>query len=451
MLTMGWAWQPWAVALAIWLIACLAFFGVLEKWHLREQAVLEEQANAIVNSLGSALRAMSGRVQRTEGMLDRILSEVAESAAIGGIALVDRTGECLARVRLPQAWLAAGQGATRGSHYCEGHILVWDTVDVGQYRPGRSPRGFGGHGVDSEHARKSTMKLFVSMPLGTLNERWKRDRLAVAVLCLLALGVAVGTAVAWSLARHSAAYSAQLRSAEEETRTLAEINLVAAGLAHEIKNPLGVVRGTAQRLAGRCPQEGDTAEALAVIIEEIDRTTSRVNELLSFANPRDPALEAIGLRRELASLERLISEELVDAGLSLDCELVPEDVAIEADPDQFRRLLFNLLHNAIRYAPSGGPIEVALPKVRGDHCSLRICDHGPGVPPEMREKIFSAYFTTRADGTGLGLAVVKRIARAHGWTITCGESPGGGALFEVTGISIAPADRSGPGRGRDQE
>jgi signal transduction histidine kinase len=439
--TAGWAWQPWAVTLAIWLIACLAFFGVLEKWHLREQDVLEEQANAIVNSLGSALRAMSGRVQRTDGMLDRILSEVAESAAIGGIALQGQTGQCLARVQLPQAWLVAGQGAARGSHYYEGHILVWDTVDVGQYRPGRSPQGFGGHGGDGEHARRDTMKLFVSMPLGALHDRWERDRLAVAILCLLALGVAVGTAVAWSFARHSATYSAQLRLAEEESRTLAEVNLVAAGLAHEIKNPLGVVRGTAQRLAGRRPQERDTSEALAVIIEEIDRTTSRVNELLSFANPREPALAAIGLRRELESLERLMAEELVDADLSLDCEAVPEDAVVEADPDQLRRLLFNLLHNAIRYAPGGGPIEVTLPKVRGDHFSLRLRDRGPGVPLGMREKVFSAYFTTRADGTGLGLAVAKRIARAHGWTITCGEAPGGGALFEIAGINIAPTNQ----------
>jgi signal transduction histidine kinase len=425
----GRIWFPWVIAVGLWGLAVLAAVGALRRWHERELAVLEEQADAVVHSLGSALRAMSGRVQRTEGMLERILGDIVQDSTVTGIALVDRSNQCIARVGLPEAWLT--QTTSKGARPFPSQIVVWDTVDVGRYRPGHMR---GGAAWEAAHAQENSMRLFVSMPLDKLHGRWQRDRAVVAGLCVLALGMAAGVAAAWSLARRSAAYSARLRTAEEQARTLAEVNLVAAGVAHEIKNPLGVVRGTAQRLATAGTLDEDAKEALGVIMGEIDRTTSRVNELLSFAKPTEPTPKPVALRQLLGNLGRLLEEELADAGMALDSGAVPEQTEIMADPELLRRLLFNLIHNAIRYAQKTGPVEIAFVPDGKGRGTLSVRDHGEGVPEDLREKVFSAYFTTRAEGTGLGLAVVRRIASAHGWDIVCRNAPDGGALFEIHGV-----------------
>jgi len=283
------------------------------------------------------------------------------------------------------------------------------------------------------------VKLFASMPLTTLRSRWQHDSVLASVVCIVAFAAAIAAAATWSLAKRSAAYSAQLRVADEERRTLAEVNVVAAGLAHEIKNPLGVIRGTAQHLTAQPSASEELAEPLEIIIQEIDQVTSRVNELLAFANPREPVLQPVRLRQEHGSLERLMAAELADAGLSLDLDGVSAEVVLHADLDQIRRLLFNLMHNANRFASSTGAVVVGLAQATDGSWTLAFRDHGPGVPPELRQRIFSAYFTTSPAGTGLGLATAKRVARAHGWAISCGEAVGGGALFAISGIAPSPA------------
>ncbi len=414
---------------------CSVVGMAVHDWHAREREMLASQAHAMVHALGSALRTMSARAQHTDGSLDSVLAEMADSAAISGVALVDEAGHCLAVAGLPVEGLAVGKDRQQGATYLSQDILAWDMVDVGQCQ-GWS-RGFrGGRMMAGEPVVSTPLKLFVGLPLATIRGRWQHDWVLAAVICLVALAAAVAAAMTWSLSRRSAAYSAQFQAADEERRTLAEINLVAAGLAHEVKNPLGVVRGTAQHLAARHPQP-ELAGSLSTIVQEIDRVTSRVNELLAFANPREPALRTVDMEQELAGIGRLLALELADAGLSLDTRGVPRPASIQADPELLRRLLFNLLHNAIRFAPGSGPVEVAVASRRAGACSLTVRDHGPGVPPELRAQIFSAYFTTCPTGTGLGLAVVRRIARAHGWTVACDEAPGGGALFTIGGIACA--------------
>ena len=254
----------------------------------------------------------------------------------------------------------------------------------------------------------------------------------------------------WVLARRSAAYSAELKLAEEEKRALEEMNLVAAGLAHEIKNPLSVIRGLAQRLAGEKDEQRRTeaTNGAPAIVEEIDRVTSRINELLAFARTTPADKRPVSVRALVLDLDRLLHEDLSEAGLRLR---VPEtDCTVAADPEQFRQLLFNLLHNAMRFAPGTGEIEVHLEPEDTRHCRLIIRDHGPGIPDGLEQKVFSPYFTTVADGTGLGLAIVRRIVRAHGWKISCRND--GGAVFRIEGLErTRPGGRAGARHGNTEK
>ncbi len=107
---------------------------------------------------------------------------------------------------------------------------------------------------------------------------------------------------------------------------------------------------------------------------------------------------------------------------------------IEADPELFRQALFNLAANAVSFAPRDSEVEIAAVLQGSSRCRIEVRDRGPGVPPENVERLFSPYFTTRPGGTGLGLAMVRRIASAHGWTTGYRPREGGGAVFFLEGI-----------------
>jgi signal transduction histidine kinase len=105
-----------------------------------------------------------------------------------------------------------------------------------------------------------------------------------------------------------------------------------------------------------------------------------------------------------------------------------------ADRELLRQALFNLIHNAIQFAPSQGLVEIAVVRGENGSCRIDVADRGPGVAPEKTESLFTPYFSTRPDGTGLGLAMVRRIAASHGWEAGYTPRPGGGAIFWLDGI-----------------
>ncbi len=435
---------PLGCAVLVWLIVCLAALRVLQVWHERERAVLERQANAMVHALANTLRAMGGRISRSEGLLQDVFREVADGTTMTGVALVDNSGEIMALVGMPESWLRTVRTSSSGADWHTDHVVAWDTVDVGRCAGWRVRGGWdraagcgpfgGGNSLGADRVR-----LFVSMPLTTLRARWRRDRLLITVICIGMLGIALGGAWLWALAERSAAYSTELQVAEEEKRALAEMNLVAAGLAHEIKNPLGVIRGAAQRLTAcdRAPDAaGDVADTAETIVQEIDRVTSRINELLAFARTGIPSVRPVSVRDMIRDLDRLLGEDLAAAGLCL--QEPDRDWIVAADPEQFRQLLFNLLHNAIRFAPDSGPVEIRVEPEGAGRCRLIVRDHGAGIPEGLDRQIFSPYFTTFPNGTGLGLAIVRRIARDHGWTVACRNDCG--AAFLIRGVELVSSN-----------
>ncbi len=446
------AWNPRAVPMVLWTFACLFCLGVLYRWHGRERAIVEDQANTLVHAVANTLRALGGRVARSEGLLNEVFREVVKAPNVSGIALVDADGKCVASLEMPElpGWQAGT--AEAGTVYRDHDVLVWDTVDVGQCYGGggmwgRQGRGGRGPGRQFHANHPTSVRLFVSMPLASLRARWRRDVTLIIAICVVLMAVAIVSSRAWTLARRSAGMMDQLAEAEKERRGLAETNLVAAGIAHEIKNPLGVIRGTVQRLVSRKRSADELNEALPVIINEIDRITSRINELLSFSRPNTPARQPLSLREQINDVSRLLAEDLSEAGLTVSVE--DGGLLLDADPEQFRRLAFNLMHNAIRFAPGSGKLKITAERLAGGSWQLDFLDHGPGIAAEDPEDIFVPYYTTAAEGTGLGMAVARRIALAHGWTIRCESPVHGGTRFRIAGIQEAVPDGPTWVTGRD--
>ena len=219
------------------------------------------------------------------------------------------------------------------------------------------------------------------------------------------------------------------RVLELEARHLSDLSQAAAGLAHETRNPLGLVRGWTQRLAQSDLQNRQQQEQARAVVEECDRVTARINQFLSFARPCRPELEPVDAEQLIAELAVLLEPDLDAKELKLQHSVSKPWKMIRVDREMFRQALFNLISNAIQFAPEKGAVEISVHNDQDGHGRIEVADRGPGVPAEVVDLLFSPYFTTRPDGTGLGLAIVRRIATTHGWEAGYTARPGGGSIF----------------------
>jgi len=254
-------------------------------------------------------------------------------------------------------------------------------------------------------------------------------------LAAVGMGLLLCAALAaWSTLRLLRART-QAQLLEMESRHLRDLSQAAAGLAHQTRHPLGLLRGWAQRLAQSDLQTDEARQRAQALMEECDRLTARLNQFLAFARPRDPEPEPVPLGELIRELEVLLQPDWEAKRLRFRYHPPPDGAdRVEADRDMLRQALFNLVQNAIQASPEGGEIAIRLTSGHDGRCRLTVADQGPGVPEEDRPKLFSPYFTTREDGTGLGLAIVRRIATAHGWQVGYQQPGEGGSVFWMDGL-----------------
>ncbi len=262
----------------------------------------------------------------------------------------------------------------------------------------------------------------------------RRDRLLRLAMAGATLAGAVGIALAWRALMRSTELDMRLNQARSLNSYLRELNLAAAGLAHETRNPLNIVRGIAQivsRYEGMPPEARDQ---LGRAVEEVDRITARLNEFIDYAKPREPRpvpVSPISIARDVL---RTLQTDLEDKSLVVDCPDQPGEVL--ADPTLLRQALFNLILNAVQALPPGGRIRVRL-FATGSTMNLEVADNGPGIPEDARANIFRPYVSYSAHGTGLGLAVVRQIALVHGWEVSYAPNPEGGCIFCLSRLQPA--------------
>jgi PAS domain S-box-containing protein len=216
---------------------------------------------------------------------------------------------------------------------------------------------------------------------------------------------------------------AQLR----EQSALAHLGQLAAVVAHEVRNPLAGIRATLQVIDGRVCEARDRS-AIAAMIQRIDGLNDKVEDLLLYARPKAP-------RRHVVEIKALLREVCISAQVSTGRSDLPipisgDDVSATADPDMLRAALLNVILNACQAA---GRRDVEA-RVAADNgvCRIAVCDRGTGIPSEIRERVFEPFFTTRVNGTGLGLTIVKRLMELQDGTVTLQDRPGGGTIVEVT-------------------
>ncbi len=254
------------------------------------------------------------------------------------------------------------------------------------------------------------------------------------VICFFAGVSAIGAGLAWRNLTKSSDLQIRLIRASELNTHLREMNLAAAGLAHETRNPLNIIRGMAQMLSKSAGTLPETREKSRAIVDEVDKVAAQLNEFINYSRPREIRRAALPLTAALNEVARALSYDLAEKKIRL--EVKGEPLTIEADEQLFRQALFNLVLNATQAVSEGGQIQIVTRR-NGAGAVIEIRDDGPGVPPERRQEIFKPYFTTHQKGTGLGLAVVQQIVLAHGWEIECLANEPKGAVFRLTHLKLA--------------
>jgi signal transduction histidine kinase len=244
---------------------------------------------------------------------------------------------------------------------------------------------------------------------------------------------AAGFGMAWRTVSRTSELQIRLVRASEMNTHLREMNLAAAGLAHETRNPLNIIRGMAQMLSRQPDASPEIKEKSGAIVNETDKVTAQLNEFINYSRPREIRRATLSLQAAVQEVVRALNFDMEEKKVKL--EVKGEPVSVEADEQLFRQMLFNLLLNAVQALEPGGEIQVITGK-KGAEAFLEIRDNGPGVPPDRRKEIFKPYFTTHQKGTGLGLAVVQQIVLAHGWEIECLSNEPRGAVFRITHLKV---------------
>jgi len=235
------------------------------------------------------------------------------------------------------------------------------------------------------------------------------------------------------------------RTLEEARGRLAErdrsLRAMVAGIAHEVRNPLGGVQIYAELLANDPSLTASQRERVQKVLLEIHRLGEIVEEFLAYARPQPPdrvAVDPAGLVQETVDLLSGLLEER-------EVEVVqgPPDrsVTVLVDPGQLRQILLNLVRNAAEASPRGGTVQVAWDR-QGTSAAIIVEDQGPGVPLERREQVFEPFFTTKSSGAGLGLSIVRHLTEQNGGQVSLDRAQGGGCRFTVR-LEIAKEESVG--------
>lgn len=251
-----------------------------------------------------------------------------------------------------------------------------------------------------------------------------RDQMELLLLLASQAGLALENAGLYEEQRK------RLRRMHQAER-LATAGRLAAGVAHEIRNPLAAIRSTMQYIHDGLDSKDPKRDLARELLSEVDRIDRTVNDLLHLARTKELRLEPIDLREPLEQSLKLVVNEAKNAGVSLNKLLPMSPLPIMGAPDQLKEVFINLLLNAIQAMPEGGSLRVearSIPNglLSNGQAETKVIDSGKGIEPGHLEHVFDPFFTTKSGGTGLGLATCHGIVQAHQGEIELHSQPGQG-------------------------
>ena len=337
--------------------------------------------------------------------------------------------------------LAGKEGVTE---YTSG----WHRQKLGQtpklaaYTPIRFNRGLITGVTDVEDPAHNLWGVSVVAPVaevyGSVTQVLHQELFLVGLFFIVVLGAAgafIGTAWFWnkSLSRQVELKTEELQESHERllrSERFAAVGEAAAYVSHEIKNPLMVIGGMAHQVERRLPGDPASQEKLRIIQTEVRRLESFLGELRDFLRPAQPSKQEIDLNQVIREVKALMEGAIQEKGIRLEGRLHPNLPPVEADPNQLKQVLLNLVKNALEATDDQGAILVSSGTDDGQ-VWFSVQDTGKGMSEDVQEKIFNPFYTTKEKGTGLGLAVINKIVTDHHGAITVSSAAGSGSTFTV--------------------
>jgi signal transduction histidine kinase len=475
----------------------ISVWGLILAWQAYEHYRVGEAARAALITRSSTITKTLGLVVRSQrrfgGMVaqDRIepaLTELVKSGDLISVALLNASGEIVASAGAPlpdtKTIIQKGErwgvntvtlvnlldlGGTPSPQGDQPHPTIvlpkrqpGDTQRVEFPRPervpatastnsnstndppsrpaGRPPGSPWGRGRMDEKEYQSLLErrglhgLLITMPTESVHQATHSDLWTRGIISAFATISMLGMGLAWRNLETSSELQMRLIRASELNSHLKQMNLAAAGLAHETRNPLNIIRGLAQMISKEVETSPEIRGKSREIIDETDRVTAQLNEFINYSRPREVRRAAVPLVAVVEEVVRALRYDTDEKQIGI--EVLAEPLAIEADEQMLRQAVFNLVLNAVQAVNLKGQITISARKPSSAEASLQISDNGPGIAPEHQGEIFKPYFTTHQKGTGLGLAVVQQIVLAHGWEIECMANDPVGATFRITHLKI---------------
>ncbi|MBW7995993.1 MAG: PAS domain S-box protein [Candidatus Glassbacteria bacterium] len=223
-----------------------------------------------------------------------------------------------------------------------------------------------------------------------------------------------------------------------QAERLSALGQLATHVAHEIRNPLVSIGGFARYLAHELPDGDPAREKADVIVEETDRLERYLKDTLTYMRHNNPVFRPADPNRLVKDTFMMMDAELEESGVELVDNLMPNPPEVELDADQIRQVLLNVFRNALEAMPEGGTLTVSS-RLEGDMFTLSAADTGVGVSDQERDKLFTAFFTTKSSGSGLGLTICSQIVNNHRGKITVESNDGPGTVFHIT-LPVTQAD-----------
>jgi len=408
----------WAVVLAV--VAIIAFN--VQGWLVltRTSRVLEKELGDRLQAVATTLAAVLGGRYDSPGTAS-LLSDVMRSNTLFNLFVVDESLAYVVNARDPELTgertpaveadaaeiLAAFAGApTQTRLYAAGRYYLKSAF---------APL------ADSTGAIAAVLGVEADARFFSTLTGFRTSLLLINALSLVAIVAVV--LVSASLARRALV----LEQAAGRAATMALLGQMSAAMAHDIRNPLGIIRASAERLKKRYGGEGDAT--FDYIPEEVDRLDRVVSSYLSLGATRPGASASIDLAEVVAGVLKDVEHETVRSGIAVETELAGLPT-VNANPVELRQVFLNLVLNAIQAQPQGGAIRIAGRRDR-DWLVVGVGDKGPGIRREDMARVFEPFYTTKEKGSGLGLFSVKRIVEAHRGRVMIEAGPGSGTTVEI--------------------
>ncbi|ENZ8142158.1 two-component system sensor histidine kinase ZraS [Klebsiella aerogenes] len=423
----------------------LLFSAMIVRDYGRETAAarqnIEEKGSVLIRALESGTRVGMG-MRMHHAQLQALLEEMAWQPGVLWFAVTDENGKIIAHSD-PQQVDTALYSPAQMRELKVGEQERWRRLAEPQpaleiYRQFRPLNPARGHHMGMMKRCNSALAqpnvpqvIFIAFDSRELDAAQARGLRNMMIMLVAAALVIVATILAQFWFRRYRRSRQQLQEAMARKEKLMALGHLAAGVAHEIRNPLSSIKGLAKYFAERTPPGGEAQELALVMAKEADRLNRVVSELLELVRPAQLNYQPVDINALIHHSLQLVSQDAQSRGIELQFTPRPELTSIKADPDRLNQVLLNLYLNAMQAIGRDGVIHVSASEADRQRVKIVVKDSGKGMSDEELQAIFTPYFTTKADGTGLGLAVVQNIIEQHGGTIRAESQPGAGAIFTL--------------------